>query len=188
MFVFGLDLSSQTNQQIYNPKTHVSFMQETYSEFIRKILQNKRKLETELKVKITNKGRLVFVDGEPNKEYKAMQVIDAINLGFSVGRALLLKQEGIILQTVNIKDVTKRFSLETIKGRIIGKRGKTLKTLNNLTDCAISLHNSKVGIIGNAEEIEEAVQAITSIIQGSKQGHVYGHAEREIKKKRMQEY
>ena len=35
------------------------------------------------------------------------------------------------------------------------------------------------------EDIEEAVQAIISLVRGSKQGHIYSRLEREKKKKRL---
>jgi len=161
-------------------------VQETYSEYIKKILQNKKKLEKELEVKITNKGKLVFINGKPDKEYTAMQIMDAINLGFSVEKVLLLKQENIILQSIHIKDITKRHDLERVRARIIGTQGRTLKTLNNLTNCEFSVKDNEIGIIGDTESIEEAIQSVTSLIQGSKQSNVYTHAEREMKKKRLQ--
>jgi len=160
-------------------------MQETYVENIRKVLQNKQRFEKELEIKITNKGKNVFVDGSPEKEYIAIEVLKAINLDFSIENALLLKQENNILQTLNIKDITKRHDLERVRARIIGTRGKTLKTLNNLTNCTVSLHDNQVGIIGDAEEIEDAVQAFTSLIHGSKQGNVYARTERIKKQKKI---
>lgn len=161
-------------------------MQEIYTEFIQKVLQNKNKLEQELEVKLTNQGKNLFVDGEPDKEFIALQAIGAINLGFSVGKALLLKNEDIILQTLHIKDITKRHDLERVRARIIGKQGKTLKTLNNLTGCEFSIQKNRVGIIGDAEDIKEAIQAITSLVCGSKQSNVYAHTEKQIKKKRFE--
>tara|TARA_Y100000310_G_scaffold85798_1_gene82619 strand:+ start:6771 stop:7265 length:495 start_codon:yes stop_codon:yes gene_type:complete len=160
-------------------------MQEIYTEVIRKILQNKNKLESEFEIKITNQGRNLFVDGEADKEFTALQAIQAINLGFSVEKALLLKQEEIILQTIHIKDLTKRKDLERVRARVIGSQGRTLKTLTNLTNCEFSLHDNEIGIIGNTEDIEEGIQAITSLIQGSRQANVYAHAEKEMKKKRL---
>ena len=68
-------------------------MQEIYTEFIRKVFQNKDKLEKELEVKITNQGKNLFIDGEPDKEFIALQAVRAINLGFSTEKALLLKKE-----------------------------------------------------------------------------------------------
>jgi rRNA processing protein Krr1/Pno1 len=159
-------------------------MQEIYSEEVGKIMQSKERLETELDVVISSKGKLVFVDGEADKEYIALHVLEAVNLKFSIDKALLLKTEDMILQTVRIKDITKRKDIERIRARIIGVQGKTLKTLNNLTDCEFSLRDNDVGVIGTSDSIEEGKQAIISLIHGSKQGNVYARIEKEMKKKR----
>ena len=151
------------------------------------VLPNKKKLEKELGVKITNKGKNLFVNGKAEKEYTALEVMQAINLNFSVNKALLLKNDNTILQTLNIKNITKRHDLERVRARIIGTKGKTLQTINNLTNCEVSLKDNKIGIIGNTEYIEEAIQALISLIQGSKQGNVYSRVEREKKRKRMRD-
>ena len=160
-------------------------MQETYIENIIEVIKNKRLLEKSLGVKINNKGRIVFVNGDADKEYLSLEVLEAINLGFSVKRALILKKEGYILQKINIKDITKRKDLERVRARIIGTKGKTLTTLYNLTDCYISIDENNIGIIGDAENIKDAIQAITSIILGSKQGNVYSRIERGKKKRKL---
>ncbi len=153
-------------------------MQEIYSENIKKILQNKSRLEKELKVKITTKGNILFVEGKAEDEYLAIEVIEAINLGFTIQQVLLLCDEECILEKLNIKDLTKRRDLDRIRGRIIGTKGKTKEIIQNLSDCFISLHDNIVGIIGRAEDIEKAMIALTSIIKGQKQGKVYGFLER----------
>jgi len=61
-----------------------------------------------------------------------------------------------------------------------------LATLSKLTNCAISLQDNEIGLIGDAEKMDDAVQAVTSLVQGSKQGNVYSRLERECKKKRLQ--
>ncbi len=159
--------------------------QEIYIESIRKVMDNQYKLQKELQVKITNKGKNVFVDGEGDKEFIALNVLEALGLGFSIDNALLLKDEGIIFQILNIKDLTKRKDLREVKARIIGTYRKTLDNLENLSGCAICLHENKVGIIGRADCIGDAIIALKSLIQGSKQGNVYARLERERKKKRL---
>jgi KH domain-containing protein len=159
-------------------------MQEIYIEQVGRVTNHKKRLKKELEVVVTNKGKNIFIEGDGDKEYTAMQVLEALKLGFSIERALALKDEEIILQTVHIKDITKRNDLETVRSRIIGSEGKTLRTLNNLTNCAISLEDNEVGIIGYADEIEDAIQAIKSIIQGSKQSNVYSRVEKQRKRKR----
>ncbi|MBT4165628.1 hypothetical protein HOE04_01160, partial [archaeon] len=142
-------------------------------------------LQKELDIKLTNKGKNIFVEGAPEKEYLALQVLEAINIGFSTEKALRLKEDGIILQTLHIKDITKRGDLERVRGRIIGKKGRTLSTLSKLTNCDISLEDNEIGLIGDAEIMDDAIQSVTSLIQGSKQGNVYTRLEREGKKKRL---
>lgn len=160
-------------------------MQEIYIEQVRKIIQNKKQIESELGVKINNRGKNVFVDGPAEKEYIALKLLEAVNVGFSIAKALLLKEDNMMLQVLNIKDITKRNDLERIKGRIIGTRGRTLSTLHHLTNCELSLYDNQIGIIGFSENIENTIQAITSLIKGSKQGNVYARLEKEKKKKRL---
>jgi ribosomal RNA assembly protein len=162
-------------------------MQETYCESIRKLMQNKERLERELDIKLSNRGKIVFVDSSPDKEFLALQVIDALTMGFSIEQAIELKKDGIILHKINIKHITRRTDLDRIRGRVIGADGKTLKILRDLTSCEIALHDSWIGIIGQTEEIEDAIQAVTSIIQGSKQSNIYTMLEKRRKFKSMSE-
>jgi len=157
-------------------------MQEIYSEFSRKILQNKKKLEQELKVKITNKGNIIFVEGTAESEYTACQVMEAINLGFKMTDALLLTDEEFILEKIHIKDLTKRQDIKRICGRVIGTQGRTKRTIENLSDCIIALHDTTVGVIGRADEIEPTLTALTALIQGKKQTKTYSYLEREKSK------
>ena len=161
-------------------------MQQTYIENIAKVLKDKKKLEKELKIKITNKGKNIFVDGKPENEFIALKIIEALDFGFSVDAAFQLNKEEIIFQVINIKDLTKRKDIERIKARIIGTRGKTLETLKNLTECNICLHENQIAIIGYCEEIRDAIQALTSIVHGSKQSNVYARLEKQRKNKNIE--
>ncbi len=160
-------------------------MQEIYIECIRKVMDNKEKLEKELHVKLSNKGKNIFIDGEGDKEFIALKVLEALGLGFDIDTALLLKDEQIIFQTLNIRDLTKRKDLHEVRARIIGTQRKTLDNIENLTDCAVCLHDNHIGIIGNVDCMDDAIIALTSLVQGSKQGNVYARLERERKKKRL---
>ncbi len=143
-----------------------------------RITKNKKKLEKILNVKITNRGKEVSIKGKPTDEYIAEKVIDALNFGFPFSVAILIKEEDFILEIINIKDYTKRKDLERIRARIIGTKGKTLKTLNQLTKCYFELKDNYIGIIGHPEHIENAQEAVISIIKGAKQSNVYSHLEK----------
>lgn len=159
--------------------------QEIYIEDIANILKSKSKIERQLKVKIEPKGRLFFIDGSAENEYLGLKVLEAMGLGFSIDKALLLKDENNLLHVLNIKDITKRNDLERVRARIIGTKGKTIGNIAKLSNCHISLKDNNIGIIGDTENIDEGILAVKSLIHGSKQGNVYARLEKETKKKRQ---
>ncbi len=157
-------------------------MEEIYIRSIRKILANKKRLEKELNISIKNRGRLLLIESkDPLNAYLACQIIEALNLGFKIEEALLLKNEEYQFEKIPIKDVTKRKTLSQVRARIIGKQGKTLELLQTLSNCFIVLHDNIVGLIGKCEEIETSIQAVKNLIRGSRQGNVYGYLEKQRK-------
>ncbi|MAG79125.1 hypothetical protein CMI40_02000 [Candidatus Pacearchaeota archaeon] len=153
-------------------------MKTIFSEKLPRILKNKKRLEEKLNIKITNRGKEVSINGKPEDEYSGEKVIDAINFGFSFKTAMLIREEDFIFEIIHIKDYTKRKDLKRIKARIIGTKGRTLKTLNELTKCHFEIKENHIGIIGYSEYIKNAQDAIISIIHGSKQSNVYNFLEK----------
>ena len=145
---------------------------------IARIIKAKKKLESELNIKITNKGKEVSFEGTPEDEYLAEKVLDALNIGFPFSIAILIKEEDYLFEIINIKDHTKRHDLERIRARIIGTKGRTLATLTQLTKCFFEIKENEVGIIGDPEYIQNAQEAIISLIRGSKQANVYAGLEK----------
>ena len=153
-------------------------MKTILSEKLLRILKNKKRLEKALNIKISNRGKEVQIHGKPEEEYIAEKVIDALNFGFSFSVAISIKEDDLEFEILNIKDHTTRKDLERVRARIIGKGGKTLKTLNQLTKCNFELKDNFVGIIGLPEYIENAQESVISIIKGAKQSNVYSHLEK----------
>jgi KH domain-containing protein len=153
-------------------------MKTLLSEKTSRILRNKKDIEKELEVKILVKKGEVLLEGSPENEFLAEKVIDAIGFGFPLSAAFLIKKEDHMFEILSIKDHTKRKDLVTIRARLIGKKGKTLKTLATLTDCFFELKNNTVGIIGRPESIKNAQDAVIYLIQGSKQANVYKFLEK----------
>lgn len=160
-------------------------MQQIYAENLGIILKNKSFLEKNLSIKISNQGKNIFIEGESENEFTALKVIEAIELDFSINRALLLKDPDIMLHVMNIKELTNRHDIERIRARIIGTQGKTICNLYNLSDCFISVKDNEIGIIGETQDIKEAIIAIKLLIQGSKQANVYRRLEKKKKEKRL---
>ena len=148
-------------------------MKTLISEKIQRILKNKKRLEKILGVKIENRGKEVYIDGKPEDEYIAEKVIDALDFGFPFSTAISIKEEDFHFEILNIKNYTRRKDFVRIKARLIGKKGKTLKTLSELTKCNFELKGYDIGIIGSPECIKTTQEAIIYLIQGSKHANVY---------------
>jgi ribosomal RNA assembly protein len=144
---------------------------------IARIIRNKKKLEEKLKIKLSNRGKEIKIEGEPNEEYIAEKVIDALDFGFPFSVAFLIKTDDFVFETLNIKDYTKRGDLNRVRGRIIGKNGVTLRVLNQLTKCYFEMKDNQIGIICSPEHLGGGQDAIISIIRGSKQSNVYNFLE-----------
>ncbi|MBU2104920.1 MAG: hypothetical protein KKF67_04085 [Nanoarchaeota archaeon] len=145
---------------------------------LQRITKNKKKLEAKLKVKITNRGKEVYIEGNPEDEYIAEKVIDALDLGFPYSVAILIKEEDNEFEILNIKDYTIRKNLERVRARIIGKKGKALKTISELTNCCFELKDNSLGIIGEPECMKSAIESAISLIGGAKHGNVYARLEK----------
>lgn len=153
-------------------------MEKIYSEIAEKIALNKEKIEEKLNVKLSIKGKQIEIEGAPVEEYEARTVIEALEFGFRLKDALRLADESIMFRKIPIKNFTNRKNMEEVRGRVIGSEGKTKHTLEEISGCAVAIHNNHVGIIGPAEDIEEATTAVINLIKGSKQANVYRFLER----------
>ena len=146
------------------------------------MLQNKEELEKKLKVKIIVKGQSTTISGNQVDEFFAERVLQALDFPFSLDEALLLLNEDYVFEVLSIKDYTKRKNLSIIKGRIIGTKGKTLKVLQDLSNAFIAVKENNVAIIAHSDNFKDSMQAVISIIHGSKQGNVYAHLEKARKR------
>ncbi len=153
-------------------------MKTILSEKLARIIKNKKRLERKLNIRISNRGKEVKIDGKPEDEYIAEKVIDALNFGFPFSVAISIKEDELEFEILNIKDHTTRKDLEIVRARLIGKGGRTLKTLCQLTKCSFEIKDNQIGIIGLPEYIENAQESIISIVKGAKQSNVYSHLEK----------
>ncbi len=153
-------------------------MEKLLCEKIVRIIRNKKRLEKELNVILTNRGKEVTIRGSPQDEFSASRVLEALNFGFPYAEALSIKRDGAMFEKLNIKHHSRSKDLKRIRARIIGKAGKALKTLNSLSHCSFELKGNEVGIIGLPELIEGAQNALISLIKGSKHSNVYHNLEK----------
>jgi ribosomal RNA assembly protein len=153
----------------------------------------KKFLESELGVKLNvdSKEGLVTLKAESalNADpFTATRVIEAIGRGFSPQRARRLMDEGIAFEVIDLRDYAGRSvnSLERIRGRVIGLKGKSRRVIEELTGCHLSVYGRTVAIIGDATEVQLASQAVRSLATGSQHKNVYNMLQKARTKRKLE--
>ncbi|MEM3382543.1 MAG: KH domain-containing protein [Nitrososphaerales archaeon] len=125
-----------------------------------------------------------------SQPFKAMDIITAIGKGFSPQRAFKLLDEEIVLHIIDLRDYAGKSqnSLERIKGRIIGLKGKSRRLIEELTGAYISVFGHTVSIIGRMEDAKLALDAIDMLASGSAHKTVYNMLQRARTKAKMDRF
>lgn len=142
-----------------------------------KIKKDIDNLAEALNVRLKLDGNTLSIDGNALDEYNALNVIKAISAGFDFKTALLLQNEECMIEEIKIKYYVKPSRLKQVKARIIGTEGRALKTISLLSECFLKLSDNSVFIIGNAEDVKIARNALISLIKGSKHSNLYAKLE-----------
>ncbi len=153
----------------------------------------KKFLEEEMGVKLEVDGRegLVTVRSDSALKadpFSATRVIEAIGRGFSPQKARRLLDEGTALEVIDLRDYAGRSanSLERIRGRVIGLKGKSRRVIEELTGCNLSVYGRTVAIIGEAGEVQNVSQAVRSLATGSQHKTVYNTLQKARSKRKME--
>jgi ribosomal RNA assembly protein len=153
----------------------------------------KRSLEGELRVHLSVDSRegVVTVKSEETEgadPFTALRVIEAIGRGFSPQRATRLLNEGTALEVIDLRAYAGRStnSLERIRGRVIGVRGKSRRVIEELTRCHLSVYGRTVAIIGDAAEVQLAVEAVKMLATGSQHRTVYNTLQKARSRRKME--
>jgi ribosomal RNA assembly protein len=162
---------------------------ETYIfENTREIRKERENLSSKLNVNINVKGKNVTIDGPAVKEYEASLVMEAMQAGFSAKKALDLLNEEFIFRKLKIKDYTRKKNLKEVRGRIIGKQGKTKRTIENIANCEVIVKENELSFICPAGEVEEVTTGIINLIRGTKQSNIYSFLEKMNRERKKHNY
>ena len=153
----------------------------------------KRYLENEMGVSLSveSKEGLVTVKADSvikTDPFSATRVIEAIGRGFSPQRARRLLDEGTALEVIDLRDYAGKSvnSLERIRGRVIGLKGKTRRVIEELTGCHLSIYGRTVAIIGEAGGVQQASAAVRTLATGSQHKTVYNTLQKARTKRKME--
>jgi len=157
--------------------------------------ETKREIEkaTKTNLEIDSKEGDVFIIGKDGLDiYTAKEVITAIGRGFNPEVALLLLKVDYVFEAINLADQAgkSKDSLLRLKGRVIGREGKTRHIIEELTETYVSVFGKTISIIGNNENVVSARRAVEMLIGGSTHASVYKWLEKQrgiIKRSAMEE-
>ncbi len=145
-----------------------------------------------VEVKIDSGSGEVFISSKPDIKdpflvIKARDIVHAVGRGFNPQIAFSLIDEDMYLEIINMKTVvgTNPNKLKRIRGRIIGKEGRTRRVIEETTGTRISVFGNTVGIIGPYERLKVARDAVHLLLEGAKHGTVYGFLEEKAQKFRL---
>ena len=121
--------------------------------------------------------------------FTVANIVKAIGRGFSPDRAMLLGNEDIDLSIIDLEEHVgpTHSAQERVKGRIIGREGKSRALIEELTETQMSVYGSTVALIGNIESLPAATEAVMMLIRGKFHKTVYNYLfayRRQLKKDR----
>ncbi|MHA1754053.1 MAG: KH domain-containing protein [Candidatus Odinarchaeia archaeon] len=158
--------------------------------------ETKKLLEklTHSNIEVDSKNNTVKI--EPSDEntdpllfWKTKFIILAIARGFSPQNALKLLQDDILLEIIDLDRFTNsKKSKIRIKGRIIGENGKTRRTIEELSECKISVYGDTISIIGDQYAVRIAKHAITMLINGYPHSAVYRYLNKKKQELKQRKY
>ncbi len=149
--------------------------------------------KTGARLEVDSETGVVVVQSEADalKALRASDVIKAIARGFSPEKALrLLDNEDLMLDVIDLSALSDSpADLKRIKGRIIGKGGKTREVIEQMTGAKLSVYGKTISIIGDAEQLATVRAAIDMLIDGAPHSAVYSYLEKkrsELKRSQLE--
>ena len=134
----------------------------------------KKKLEKKAGVAISVDSDSGIVDVEGNEKstafFDAVNAVKAIGRGFSPENAFLLFGGENVLEIIKMPDIVKggEKTLQTKRGRIIGRQGLAREAMEKATGTKISVFGKTVSIIGKVEDVQIARKAVEMLLLGAR--------------------
>lgn len=148
----------------------------------------KKELEVKTHTTITVDSKEGLVKVESSEEHtvpllRAVEIINAINRGFSPDRAFeMLEDEDLLLDVIDLSGMAEGSrQLDRLRGRIIGKDGRAREQIEDMTDVEISVFGKTIALIGYPEQLKTARAAIDMLIEGIPHENVFAFLDRKKK-------
>jgi ribosomal RNA assembly protein len=138
----------------------------------------KKQIEKKMNVRLeidSKEGDVIISGDDSISVFETIDVVKAIGRGFNPKVAELLFKEGYTFNLMNIQDFVGRSKKDVMrmKGRVIGREGKSRSVIEHATDTSIVVYGKTIGIIGKLENVSIARQALEMLLEGSPHGNVF---------------
>ncbi|KXA91311.1 hypothetical protein AKJ57_01710 [candidate division MSBL1 archaeon SCGC-AAA259A05] len=138
--------------------------------------------ETGVELDFDSETGLVMIKGKeenPVGLMTARDVIKAIGRGFSPEKAFGLFNEEIYLDAIDITRYSgkSKKAKTRLKGRVIGRDGKTRRLIEEYTDTSLSIYGKTVACIGFPEKVQVVREAVHMLLDGAPHSAVYNFLE-----------
>ena len=109
--------------------------------------------------------------------FTVRNIIQAIGRGFSPERAMILANDEHDILIIDLEEHVgnSKNAQNRVKGRIIGKGGKSRALLEELTETFVSIYGGTVAVIGPYENLPIAKESIMMLINGAFHKTVWNH-------------
>jgi ribosomal RNA assembly protein len=195
-----MEKSTKEEQTDQGESLHYSFdlkiPKERVGVLIGKNGEVKREVEevTHCRLDIDSSEGDVHITGEDSLGIMtATDVVKAIGRGCNPDVAMKLLKSDYAAYIMTVPEFTGKSpkKMKRLKGRVIGKEGKSRTTIEDLTDTSIIVYGKTITIIGLQEDVACARQAVESLLSGSPHAAVYAWLEkkkRESKRNQMKSF
>ena len=158
--------------------------------------KNRKKIESTFGVAITVESDTGNVEIKVNEDqpdvsvlFTVKKIVQAIGRGFSPRNAMALEDEEKDFMVIDLEEYvgTSKNAQNRVRGRIIGKGGKSRELLEELTECTFSVYGGTVGLIGPYDMLPVAKESVEMLLRGSFHktlwNHLYAYRRRMKKEK-----
>ena len=172
MSLFGFIARSRASDQPPMPIEEFSIPKDRVAIAIGEKGHTKKHVEegTKTKVVIDSKNGDVEINGEDAvKVLTASNIIRAIGRGFSPEHALKLLDDDYYFELVHLPEIVGKNwkALQSKRGRVIGKEGRIREQIEKDTQTFISVYGKTIGVIGKADQVAKAIEAIHMLLGGA---------------------
>lgn len=168
------------------PKDRIGVLIGTDGEIKKRIEES-----TDTKLDVSSQdGDIIISADDGLKLYDAKEIVRAISRGFNPETALQLLKSDYILEVVDLREFAgkNKQTLIRLRGRVIGRDGKSKREIETLTDSEISVYGKTIAVIGRVEDVPNARKAIENLLQGATHASVFKFLEKMKRQKYMDKF